>query len=96
TYGQSFSIHLNAENKKQLFVPRGFAHGFAVLSKTAVFYYKCDNFYSKEHEGGILYNDPQLNIDWKLEADKVLLSEKDSSLPKLGQHRPVGVFANAD
>lgn len=87
TYGQSFSIILSAENKKQLFVPRGFAHGFVVLSKQAVFYYKCDNFYSKAHEGGLLYNDPKLNIDWMVEESKVILSEKDKVNPILGEHR---------
>jgi len=87
TYGEWFSIVLSAENKKQLFIPRGFAHGFLVLSETAEFFYKCDNFYSKESEGGILYNDPQLKIDWKLDLEKVLLSEKDTVLPTLGNHR---------
>jgi dTDP-4-dehydrorhamnose 3,5-epimerase len=84
TYGEWFSIVLSAKNKKQLFIPRGFAHGFLVLSETAEFFYKCDNFYSKEHEGGLLYDDPNLNIDWKLDMEKVLLSEKDSILPTFG------------
>ena len=87
TYGEWFSIVLSAKNKKQLFIPRGFAHGFLVLSETAEFFYKCDNFYSKEHEGGLLYDDPNLNIDWKLDMEKVLLSEKDSILPTFGNHR---------
>jgi len=77
TYGKHFSIVLSAENKKQLFVPRGFAHGFSVLSETAVFSYKVDNFYSKELEEGILWNDTTLNIDWKLPTSEVQLSEKD-------------------
>lgn len=87
TYGQSYSILLNAENKKQLFVPRGFAHGYAVLSKTAIFCYKCDNYYSKEHEGGIRYDDPHLGIDWKIPQEAIQLSDKDRALPLFGQHR---------
>jgi len=82
TYGEHFSIELSAENKKQLLVPRGFAHGFVVLSDTAVFSYKCDNYYNKESERGIIYNDPTLNIDWKLPKDQLQLSEKDLQLPK--------------
>ena len=82
TYGAYFSVELSAENKKQLFVPRGFAHGFVVLSDTAVFSYKCDNYYNKESESGIIYNDPTLNIDWKLPKDQLQLSEKDLQLPK--------------
>lgn len=83
TFGEHFSIELSAENKKQLFVPRGFAHGFVVLSDTAVFSYKCDNYYHKASEGGVIYNDPTLNIDWKLSSDQLQLSEKDLQLPKL-------------
>ena len=82
TYGEHFSIELSADNKKQLFVPRGFAHGFVVLSETAVFSYKCDNYYNKESECGIIYNDPTLNIDWKLPSEQLQLSEKDLQLPK--------------
>lgn len=89
TYGQSYSILLSAENKKQLYVPRGFAHGYVVLSPTAEFFYKCDNFYSKASEGGLIYNDPSLAIDWKIELDKAVLSEKDLLLPNFGQHRKV-------
>lgn len=87
TYGKSYSVLLSAENKRQMFIPRGFAHGYVVLSETAEFFYKCDNFYSKESEGGLLYNDPQLNIDWKIDLDKAILSEKDLVNPVLGQHR---------
>lgn len=87
TYGQSFKIRLSARNKQQLFVPRGFAHGYAVLSPKAVFFYKCDNYYSKEHEGGIIYNDPSLNIDWELPEEDIILSEKDQHLPPFGEHR---------
>ncbi|SFU27270.1 dTDP-4-dehydrorhamnose 3,5-epimerase [Pustulibacterium marinum] len=81
TFGQYFSLILSEENKKQLFVPRGFGHGFAVLSDTAEFSYKCDNLYNKASEGGIIYNDPTLDIDWMLAKDEVLLSEKDAELP---------------
>lgn len=86
TYGKSYSIELSAENKKQLFVPRGFAHGYVVLSETAEFFYKCDNFYHKASEGGLIYNDPQLEIDWKIDLSQARLSEKDMVLPPLGQH----------
>lgn len=81
TYGKHYSIILSAENKKQLFIPRGFAHGFSVLSETCVFFYKCDNFYSKEHEAGVLYNDPALSIDWKVDAANALVSDKDRLQP---------------
>jgi len=81
TYGQCFSVELSEENKKQLFIPRGFAHGFAVLSETAIFSYKCDNFYNKESESGILYNDKTLNIDWKLLEKDIMVSDKDLLLP---------------
>lgn len=77
TFGKSFSIHLSAENKQQLFIPRGFAHGIAVLSKEAEFFYKCDNYYSPENERGIMYNDASLNIDWKIPAEKRIISDKD-------------------
>lgn len=83
TYGKSFSIELSAENKKQLLVPPGFAHGYAVLSDTAEVFYKCDNFYNKQSEGGILYNDPALCIDWKVPLDKAIVSEKDTQYPTL-------------
>ncbi|MBX2845307.1 MAG: dTDP-4-dehydrorhamnose 3,5-epimerase [Saprospiraceae bacterium] len=77
TYGQWEGVLLTAENKRQFFVPRGFAHGFVVLSETAVFNYKCDNFYHKEAESGIKYDDPTLNIDWKLPKEALILSQKD-------------------
>ena len=86
TYGQWYGICLSAENKKQMFVPRGFAHGYLVLSETAEFFYKCDNFYSKQHEGGIRYDDPTIAIDWGFPLDEVLVSEKDVVLPFLGAH----------
>lgn len=83
TFGQWFSIRLSAENKRQLLVPRGFAHGYLVLSETAEFAYKCDNFYSKAHEGGIRFDDPFLGIDWEFDLSQVLVSEKDLALPEL-------------
>jgi|TARA_R110001606_G_scaffold113440_8_gene240547 dTDP-4-dehydrorhamnose 3,5-epimerase len=83
TFGQHIAIELSAENKKQLFVPRGFGHGFSVLSDTAEFFYKCDNFYNKASEGGIIYNDPELNIDWKLPINEIKVSQKDLELPTL-------------
>ncbi len=83
TFGKHFSIELSAESATQLFIPRGFAHGFIVLSDVAEFFYKCDNYYSKEAESGILFNDPELNIDWKLPVDEIILSEKDQHNPLL-------------
>jgi len=83
TFGEHISIELSAENKKQLFIPRGFGHGFSVLSETAEFFYKCDNFYNKDSEGGIIYNDSGLNIDWKLPIDDIKVSQKDMELPVL-------------
>lgn len=80
TYGKHVSVELTGENKKQLFVPRGFAHGFSVLSETAVFAYKVDNKYSPDHDYGIRWNDKDLNIDWGLKEDEVKLSEKDKDL----------------
>ena len=80
TYGQYYSIVLSDKNHKQLFVPRGFAHGFVVLSKTAIFQYKCDNYYNKESEGGIIFNDLDLNIDWRLPTNKLIVSQKDLEL----------------
>lgn len=83
TFGQHFSIELSADNKKQLFIPRGFGHGFSVLSETAEFFYKCDNFYNKSSEGGIIYNDDSFNIDWQLSEKLIKVSEKDLKLPTL-------------
>lgn len=83
TYGESFSIELSDENKKQLFVPKGLLHGFAVLSETATFLYKCDAYYRKAAEIGIRYNDPQLAIDWKIPLNDRIISKKDSNLPLL-------------
>ena len=83
TFGQYVAVELTEENHRQLFVPRGFAHGFSVLSEEAVFQYKCDNFYNPEAEGAIAWDDPDLNIDWRLPADKVILSAKDTVHPRL-------------
>ena len=82
TYGKYVTVELSEKNKKQFFVPRGFAHGFIVLSESAIFSYKCDNYYNKEAERGIIYNDAQLGIDWKLPKDEFIVSEKDMRLPK--------------
>jgi len=80
-WGQSYSVELSAENKTQILVPQGFAHGFSVLSETAEVIYKCDNYYHKSSEGGIIYNDSSLSIDWKIPAEKVIVSDKDLLLP---------------
>ena len=81
TYGQYFSLELSCENKKQLFIPRGFAHGFLVLSEFAIFSYKVDNVYAPDYDSGIFWNDPTLNISWGLDESEILISEKDSNLP---------------
>ena len=77
TYGQHVAVELNEDNHRQVFIPRGFAHGFAVLSETAIFQYKCDNFYAPEAEGGISIKDGSLGIDWQIPTEKAILSEKD-------------------
>lgn len=81
TFGKSFSIELSEENHSQLFIPRGFAHGFSVLSETAIFIYKCDNFYKRDFEIGVAYNDPHFKIDWQLTDSDMKLSEKDKNNP---------------
>ena len=83
TYGQHVAVELSEDNHRQFFIPRGFAHGFSVLSEEVIFQYKCDNFYSPQSEGAIAWNDPDLNIDWRIPAEKVVLSEKDSKHPRL-------------
>ena len=83
TFGQHVSVLLSAEKQNQFFVPRGFAHGFLVLSDTATFFYKCDNFYNKESEGGIIFNDKSLNIDWSFPENELIISEKDKVQPVL-------------
>lgn len=83
TYGQYFGSVLSEENQLQMFVPRGFAHGFLVLEDNTIFTYKCDNFYNKPSEGGIIWNDPTIHIDWKMDTENILLSDKDAILPTL-------------
>jgi len=87
TFGHHIAIELSEENKKQFFIPRGFAHGFVVLSDTAIFSYKCDNFYNKASEGGIIFSEPTLNIDWRLQKKQLIISEKDFNLPTLENAR---------
>lgn len=83
TFGQYEAVLLSGDNHKQFFVPRGFAHGFLVLSERASFFYKCDNFYNKESEGGLMYNDETVGIDWNFPTSELLISEKDQILPNL-------------
>ena len=83
TFGKSVSVELSEENKRMIFIPRGFAHGFVVLSDEAVFSYKVDNYYSKENDRGIVYNDPTLEIDWQIHIDSLQLSDKDKIQPLL-------------
>ena len=83
TYGQHVAVELSAENHRQFFIPKGFAHGFVVLSDEAVFQYKCDNFYAPQSEGGISILDESLGIDWRIPMDKAILSDKDKKHPKL-------------
>lgn len=82
TYGKVFSVELSSDNHLQLFIPKGFAHGFSVLSPDAIVQYKSDEYYAPESEGGIIWNDPDLNIDWGLPLEDIILSEKDTKLPK--------------
>jgi dTDP-4-dehydrorhamnose 3,5-epimerase len=89
TFGQYEAVILSGENQKQFFVPRGFAHGFLVLSETATFFYKCDNLYNKESEGGIIYNDSTINIDWSFPESELIISEKDEQLPTLANAKKV-------
>lgn len=83
TFGKHVAVELSGENHRQFFIPRGFAHGFSVLSEEAVFQYKCDNFYAPQSEGALAWDDPDLGIDWRIPADMVILSEKDRSHPRL-------------
>ena len=89
TFGQYEAILLSAENQKQFYIPRGFAHGFLVLSETATFFYKCDNFYNKESEGGLIYNDQTVSIDWQFSTAHLIISEKDQLLPNLQNAKKV-------
>ena len=83
TFGQYEAVILSGENQRQFFVPRAFAHGFLVLSETATFFYKCDNFYNKESEGGIIYNDENININWQFSLEDLIISEKDKVQPTI-------------
>ena len=85
TFGRHVAVELSGENHRQLFIPRGFAHGFAVLSEEALFQYKCDNYYAPQSEGAIAWNDPQIDIDWRIDPANVILSEKDSRHPRLDE-----------
>ena len=87
TFGEHLSMELSEKNRKQLFIPKGFAHGFLVLSNVAEFFYKCDQYYNKESEGGIIYDDPDLGIDWEFPKDQLILSEKDKTLPLFKNRR---------
>ncbi len=87
TYGRHVAVELSGRNHRQLFLPRGMAHGFSVLSKEAIFQYKCDNFYCPSAEGAIAWDDPDLGIDWKIPPEKVILSEKDRHHPRLSEIR---------
>jgi dTDP-4-dehydrorhamnose 3,5-epimerase len=87
SFGKYFQIELSAENNKQLYIPRGFAHGFSVTSKSAIFAYKCDNIYNKESEAGILCTDNQLSIEWNIPENEMIISEKDLLLPSLEQYK---------
>ncbi|MCZ2299049.1 MAG: dTDP-4-dehydrorhamnose 3,5-epimerase [Chitinophagales bacterium] len=81
TFGQHFAVELSEDNNLQFFIPRGFAHGFIVLSDETIFFYKCDNYYNKEYDTGIKYNDPSLQINWLLKEEEIIVSEKDANLP---------------
>lgn len=90
TYGKYHAVHLSEHNHQQLFIPRGFGHGFVVLSDIALFEYKCDNYYNKGAEGGLHYADPSLNIDWGLPFDELIVSDKDKELPTLADNPDFG------
>lgn len=92
TFGQWFGVELSGENKKQFFIPRGFAHGFSVLTPTAKFAYKCDNYYNKAAEGAVRFDDPELAVDWKTATSKAVLSEKDLKNPSFGAYKQSPVF----
>lgn len=92
TFGHVFTIELSSENNKQLWVPKGFAHGFSVLSETAIIQYKCDAYYAPGAEAGILWNDPELQIDWRIPTGRESLSEKDQNHPLFRDHQPVGAL----
>ena len=83
TYGKHYAVELSEDNHRQFFIPRGFAHGFSVLSEEVIFQYKCDNYYAPQSEGSVIWNDPDLGIDWGVPAEKAVLSEKDNRNPRL-------------
>jgi dTDP-4-dehydrorhamnose 3,5-epimerase len=89
TFGRSFGLELTGENHKQLFIPRGFAHGFVVLSQTCTFFYKCDNYYDKSAESGIMYNDPELKIDWQMSEAELIVSQKDKINPSFKEAKNI-------
>ncbi len=91
TYGQHFGVELSEDNHKQFFIPRGFAHGFSVLSEKAIFTYKCDNLYHPEADGGILLSDASLGIDWQIPAEAMIISEKDTKHPLLANAEPLDI-----
>lgn len=92
TYGQYYACELSEDNNKQLLIPRGFGHGFSVLSETAIFSYKCDNFYAPKEEGSIKYNDPDLKIDWQIALPDALVSEKDAKAPSFKEYQEDPAF----
>lgn len=94
TFGKHVAVELSEDNHRQLFIPKGFAHGFSVLSEEAVFQYKCDNFYAPEYEGAIAWDDPALGIDWRIPVDKTILSEKDMRHTTLGAIESPFVFGD--
>lgn len=94
TFGKHVAVELSEENHRQLFIPRGFAHGFAVLSEEAVFQYKCDNYYAPQSEGSVLWNDPEVGIQWGIPADDVMLSDKDRNAPLLKDLGDVFEYVN--
>ncbi len=96
TFGQHVAVELSGENHRQLMIPRGFAHGFSVLSETAVFSYKCDNFYTPTHEGSVRFDDPELAIDWRVDMDRALLSDKDKNAPDFRAYCRTPAFHYAD
>lgn len=93
TFGKSVSVLLSDENKRQFFIPRGFAHGFVVLSKRAIFQYKCDNYYAPQSESAIIWNDPDLNINWMIDTKSIKLSDKDTKNPLLKDLEKVFYFS---
>ena len=93
TYGKWFGVELTSENKRQIYIPQGFAHGFSVLSEQATIFYKCDNFYHPQSEGGILYNDPALGIDWKVDTARAIVSDKDKILPTFAQVETTFIYS---